>query len=79
MTVSHIVDEDSTKFNLVDTLKYLFMVSDTSFVVVNNEFGIPDGEVGILDFNGFSWWHLMKVAGNLTVLRAFLRYVQVSD
>jgi hypothetical protein len=43
-----------------------------------SDLGIPEGEIAVLDFKGFTWWHLMKVVGNINVLRAFLKYIQVS-
>jgi hypothetical protein len=73
--MSRFVDHDSTHFDFGNTIKWLFMISDIGLMTPHPS-GIGDGEVAVLDFNGFTWWHLMKVAGNLTVLKAFLKYVQ---
>ena len=73
-TFSRLNNEDPSKFNFVDTVRWLFLMGDAGYT---SEFGIADGEIAVLDFKGFSWWHLMKVAGNINVLRAFLKYIQV--
>lgn len=76
VTVSRLVDEDSSKYDVTTVVKWFTIVSDT---FINNPLpcGIPEKEIGVLDFKGFSWWHLMKIAGNLSTVRALLRYVQV--
>jgi hypothetical protein len=58
-------------------VKWFFIVSDTGFNKLHSR-GIPEKEIGVLDFKGFSWWHLMKIVTNLSAIRAFLRYVQVN-
>lgn len=76
--MSRVIDEDSSKFDVINTIKMFFMISDIGFVTAHDECGIPEGEIGILDFKGFTWWHLMKVATNISTIRAFLRYIQVA-
>lgn len=74
--MSRMIDEDSSKFDVVNVFKWFFMNSDANYVT-NNPRGIPEGEIGLMDFKGFTWWHLMKVVTNLSTVRTSLRYVQV--
>lgn len=76
ITMSRMIDDDSSKLEVVNVIRWFFMNSDTNYVT-NNTRGIPDGEIGIMDFKGFSWWHLMKVVANIKDVRTFLRYIQV--
>jgi hypothetical protein len=75
VTMSYVADNDPAQFSFVDTVKWIILASDAGYI---SELGIPDGEIIVFDFKGFTWWHLMKVLGNIGVLRAFLRYTQVS-
>lgn len=77
VTLLRLLNEDSSKFDIVNTFKWLLMTSDVGFITTTPSANIPNGEIAIFDFKGFSWWHFMKVAGNITVIKAFLTYVQV--
>jgi hypothetical protein len=52
-----------------------FMFSDTRYVTLDAN-GLTEGEIGIMDFDGFSFRHFIKVASNLSAIRLYLKYVQ---
>ena len=77
MTVFRLVDEDPAKYDVVDNFKALFMMSDVRFITPDpKHVGLTEGEIGIMDFSGFSFRHFLKVATNLSSTRLYLRYVQ---
>lgn len=52
-----------------------FMMSDVRYITPDTV-GLTEGEIGIMDFQGFSFRHFFKVATNLSALRTYLKYVQ---
>lgn len=76
VTVSRLADEDPSKFDVVNIAKWFFIAADNGFIKPNPN-GLPEKEVGVMDFKGYSWWHLLKIARNLSSIRAVLRYIQV--
>lgn len=74
--MSRLINEDASKFDIMNVLKFFFMSSDVFFITAPSN-GIPEREIGVMDFKGFSWWHLMKIVANLSTIRGFMRYIQV--
>lgn len=75
ITIFRFSDCDPAKYDVVDTLKMVFMMCDTRFISPD-PIGLTEGEIGIMDFNGFGFRHFLKAAANLSSVRLYLRYVQ---
>lgn len=78
VTISRLTDEDPTKFDVVNIAKWFFIAADNGFIKSNPN-GLPDREVGVMDFKGYSWWHLLKIVKHLPSIIAVLKYVQVMN
>lgn len=69
--------DTSDQFNFDDALKLFLIQADSRFMVPDFEnLVIADGEIGILDFQGFKFAHLWKVVAHFSSLRLYLRFVQ---
>jgi CRAL/TRIO domain len=73
VTVFRLIDSDPGAYDPVENFKMFFMMSDVSFVRPGD---IPEGEIGIMDFKGFTFRHFFKFASNLWILRLYLKYIQ---
>lgn len=74
VTIFRLIDVDPGSFDAFEYFKMFFMISDVGYVI--KEIGLTEGEIGIMDFNGFSFRHFLKIATNLSTVRLYLRYVQ---
>ena len=75
VTIFRLIDVDPNNYDAVDIFKLFFMMSDVRYIT-SDSIGLTEGEIGIMDFQGFSFRHFFKIATNLSVLRAYLKYVQ---
>lgn len=78
MSLFRLVDEDPNNYDPVENFKMFFMMLDVRFVTPD-KIGMTEGEVGIMDFSGFTFRHFLKFASNLSVMRLYLKYIQVSS
>lgn len=51
------------------------MMGDVRYITPDT-IGLTEGEIGIMDFKGFTYRHFLKVATNLSSTRLYLKYVQ---
>lgn len=75
VTIFRLADDDPNNYDVVDTFKLFFMMSDVRYIT-SDAVGLTEGEIGIMDFAGFSFRHFFKAAANLSAVRAYLKYVQ---
>lgn len=75
MTIFRLVDCDPSKYDVVANVKSVFMMSDVRFIMPDSV-GLTEGEIGVMDFKGFSIRHFMNIVANLTTVRTYLQYVQ---
>lgn len=75
VTVFRLNDPDPNKYDVAENFKMFFMSSDVRFITPD-EIGLTEGEIGIMDFSGFSFRHLWKVVANFSTIRLYLKYVQ---
>jgi hypothetical protein len=78
VTISRLIDEDPSKFDVVSIVKWFFIIADNGFLK-GDPHDLPEREVAVMDFKGFTWWHLIKIASNLSTIKIILRYVQVTQ
>lgn len=74
VTIFRLFDDDPAKYDVVETFKMFFMMSDVRNITDLDR--LTEGEIGIMDFKGFSFRHFLKVASNLSTVRLYLKYVQ---
>lgn len=75
ISISRLVDTNPDNYVYIDTIRAVVAMLDVRFVTVNgNE--LIDGEIGIIDMNGFGWRHFMKTASNLSTMKKYMHYVQ---
>lgn len=75
VTVFRLADEDPGKYDVVENIKMIFMMSDVRYITPE-PVALTEGEIGIMDFKGFSFRHFLKVVSNLSSARLYLKYVQ---
>lgn len=75
MTVFRLINDDPGAYDPVENFKMFFMMSDVRFILPDGD-GIAEGEIGIMDFAGFTFRHFFKFATNISILRLYLKYIQ---
>lgn len=75
VTVFRLANEDPNQYDVVDTMKMFFMTSDVRYITPDAS-DLTEGEIGVMDFNGFGFRHFMKLIANFSTIRLYLRYVQ---
>ena len=75
MIALRLINTNSKNFNTNDAVKFLFVVLDYLHSITNNGV-ISDGEICIFDAKDFSIWHFFKLAGCISTVRLFMRFVQ---
>lgn len=75
ITIFRLIDEDPNQYDPVSFYKMVFMLSDVRYITPD-PIGLTEGEIGIMDFKGFTFRHFLKVATNFSTTRLYLKYVQ---
>lgn len=75
VSIFRLAHEDPSKYNVIQNFKMIFAMSDIRYITPDLE-GLSEGEIGIMDFKGFSFRHFLKFASNLPAVRFYLKYVQ---
>jgi hypothetical protein len=76
VSVFRLVDTNPENYVYVDVSRLVLAMLDARFVTVDDN-ELVNGEIGICDMSGFTFKHMFKVAGHLSVMRAYMKYVQV--
>lgn len=69
------MDHDPDHYDVVENIKMFFMFSDIRYITLDT-IGLTEGEIGIMDFKGFSFRHFLKFVRNFSSIRLYLKYVQ---
>lgn len=75
VTVFRLVDHDPSRYDVNDNFKMFFMFSDVRYITPDS-IGLTEGEIGIMDFTGFTFRHFWKLVANFSTVRLYLKYVQ---
>jgi len=77
VTIFRFIDDSPDKYDFVNYIKMLLITNDVRNVTLDS-FDVSQGEVCVMDCEGFSFKHFLKVATNLSVLKMYLNYVQTA-
>ncbi|KAJ6640531.1 Alpha-tocopherol transfer protein-like [Pseudolycoriella hygida] len=75
ISISRLVDTNPDNYVCLDVVRAVVAMLDVRFVTVDSN-ELIDGEIGVIDMNGFGWKHIMKTASNLTITKKYMAYVQ---
>lgn len=78
ISVFRLIDSDPKNFYYVDIVRLVMSMLDARLVHCD-ENELIDGEVGIIDVSGFGFRHFTQVITNISILKAYSRYVQVKS
>ncbi|CRK98509.1 CLUMA_CG011865, isoform A [Clunio marinus] len=75
ISIFRLVDKDPEKYVYIDVCRTVVSMLDIRFVTVD-ENELIEGEIGIIDMTGFTFKHVIKCSSNLSVLKAYMKYIQ---
>lgn len=75
VSVFRLANDDPQKFDFVHILRMASATLDGRFVRVDDG-ELIDGDFMVFDLKGFSFKHLVKCAANLSLVSAYMKYVQ---
>lgn len=73
ISIIKLTDFDVEKYQFNEVAKMIFMVFDARFTMQEYD---NDGEISIIDVNGFSLKHFFKVTASFSTLKLYLKYIQ---
>lgn len=75
ITVFRLVDKNPDKYVYLEVNRVVLTMMDVRFSIADkNE--LIDGEIGIVDMNGFGWKHFWKAAQNMSIAKVYMKYIQ---
>jgi hypothetical protein len=67
--------ESHGNYVYIETTRLILASLDARFVTVDDN-ELIDGEIGICDLSRFTFKHFLKIAGSLSITKAYSKYVQ---
>lgn len=75
ISVFRLVDNNPDNYVYLNMCRMVVSMMDARFVTVDDN-ELINGEIGVIDMTGFGFKHFLKSATSISVMRAYMKYVQ---